>query len=403
VSVLYCAVPHFVAELARRDRPALGEGPLVVMGPAGRVLGVSAEAAAGGVTAGMAAREAEVRCPEARLLVADPARLRAASEVLLGLLERASPRVEAHGWGAAYADMGDELQTQARAVALLREVGRGIRGEMGDRLQPALGWDSTKFTAQAAARRTPPGHLRAVDARRQRAFLHPLPVGLLPLGADSLQRLRFLGLRSLGQYAALPAGAVWQQFGRAGMLARRCARGEDDRPVVPRDRAPQLSAAIEFDPPLVDRARLVAALAHLVGPLLAELRANLQACDRLRLAVTFDDGGRGDPAVQERERAFLLPVSEEGRVVEALGRLLDGLRWPGPAAGLAVTLAGIQEAVAEQLALFPLEDERAEALQQVGRYLAARFGANCLRRAVLARPGAPLPEWRTGWLEGEGG
>ena len=112
---MYCAVPHFVAELARRDRPDLGEGPLVVMGPAGRVLGVSAEAAACGVAAGMAAREAEVSCSGAHLLEADPAQVRAASEVLLGLLERASPRVEAHGWGAAYADLGDELKTQASA------------------------------------------------------------------------------------------------------------------------------------------------------------------------------------------------------------------------------------------------------------------------------------------------
>ena len=40
---------------------------------------------------------------------------------------------------------------------------------------------------------------------------------------------------------------------------------------------------------------------------------------------------------------------------------------------------------------------------RLDRYLAARFGANCLRRAVLAQPGAPLPEWRAGWLEGEKG
>ena len=57
--------------------------------------------------------------------------------------------------------------------------------------------------------------------------------------------------------------------------------------------------------------------------------------------------------------------------------------------------------VVEQLCLFPLEDERRLKLREVQRYLAARFGGNCLRRAVLAQPGAPLPEWRVGWLEEE--
>jgi protein ImuB len=393
VSVLYCRVPHFVAGLARRDRPELGDRPLVLVGAEGRVLGASAEAAACGVAAGMTAHEAEVRCPEACLLEADVARCRSESEALWQLLEQASDRVEPHGWGAAYAELGD-LRRQADVVAVVQEVGRSVRREMSDQLQPALGWDSTKFTAQAAARRTEPGRLRAVERAGQKGFLQPLPVSLLPLASDTLRRLGFLGLRTLGQYAALPPAAVWQQFGRAGKLAQRCARGEDDRPVVPRWQAPQLSAAVEFDEPLVARERLVAALECLVAPLLAELRAGFQACGQVRLAVHFDDGDS-----QERERTFLLPVADEGFVVRTLANLLDGLRWSSPATGLAVTLAQVQEVVAEQLTLFPLQNERESKLQEVQRYLATRFGANCLRRAVLAQPGAPLPEWRVGWLE----
>jgi nucleotidyltransferase/DNA polymerase involved in DNA repair len=393
MSVLYCVVPHFVTALVRRDSPELKEQPVAIVGVEGRVLDASAEAAACGITAGMTGREASVRCPAASLVEADIARCRAGSEVLLQVLERASPRVEPHGWGAAYVEL-DNLKGPGTAAARLQEVGQAVRREMGDALQPALGWDSTKFTAQAAARRTPPGRLRTVSRAEQKRFLYPLPVSLLPLAADTLQRLGFLGLRTLGQYATLPGAAVGQQFGRAGVLAQQCARGEDDRPIVPRWQAPQLAARVEFEVPLVERERLVAAMRRLVAPLLSGLRDSLQACGQVRLAVNFDDG-----TVQERERTFLLPVAGEERVVEVLGQLLDGLKWSTPAAGLAVTLAQIQDIAAEQLTLFPLRDERETRLQEVQRYLAARFGANCLRRAVLARPGAPLPEWRTGWLE----
>jgi hypothetical protein len=114
--------------------------------------------------------------------------------------------------------------------------------------------------------------------------------------------------------------------------------------------------------------------------------------------------------------------------VQVIGELLDKMHWPSGATGLAVTLAQIQDVVVEQLALFPLEDERKTRLQEVERYLATRFGhppfggspfgisskansppadpppaGNRLRRPVLTQPNAPLPEWRVSWQGMEGG
>jgi nucleotidyltransferase/DNA polymerase involved in DNA repair len=393
---LYCIIPHFAASLVQRDRPELANQPLVLVGPEGRVFDTTAEVEGSGVVAGMPARTAQVLCPEGHLLEMDPAPCRAELESLFQVLEEHSAGVEPHGWGAAYADLDDLARDSTAAVELLREIGRAVRKEIGAALQPALGWDKSKFTAQAAARHTRPGRLRAVAGAQERAFLNPLPVELLPLASDVQQRLRFLGLRTLGQYAALPAGAVWQQFGRAGKLAQRCARGEDDRPVIPRGQVPHLSATLELEAPLLERERLLAALKHLATPLLSELRADLQACGQARLAVQFEDG-----STQERVRTFLLPVTQEERAMPALEQLLDGMHWTAGAMILAVKLEQIQEAVIEQKTLFPLEDEREGRLRAVERYLTIRFGANRLRHAVLDRPGAPLPEWRAGWLPEE--
>jgi len=193
------------------------------------------------------------------------------------------------------------------------------------------------------------------------------------------------GLRTLGQYGALPSSAVWEQFGRAGRLAQRCARAEDDRPVVPRTQERRLSAECEFEMPVVERERLLGALRQLVSLPLAELRGELQACGQVRLTVRSADG-----TAEERERA---------RIMLALGQLLDGMCWRVGAQALEVTLERIQDAVAEQLTIFPAENEKERKLREVQRYLAARFGTHRLRRAVLAQPGARLPEWRVGWLD----
>jgi nucleotidyltransferase/DNA polymerase involved in DNA repair len=267
---------------------------------------------------------------------------------------------------------------------------------MGDALQPALGWDSTKFTAQAATQYTQPGRLLAVATLRERTFLQPLPVTLLPLGQDTLQRLGFLGLRTLGQYAALPPGAVWQQFGRSGRLAQRCARGEDDRPVVPRSQRRRLAAHCDLEDPLVEQERLLAAVRRLIAPLLLELRESLQACGHVRLTVHFDSGA------QERAHSFLFPTADERRTVLILAQLLSQMHWCTGATGLEVALEGIQDAVVEQLPLVSTATEQKRQLCEVQRYLTARFGASRLRRAVLSQPSAPLPEWRVAWLAGEG-
>jgi hypothetical protein len=180
-----------------------------------------------------------------------------------------------------------------------------------------------------------------------------------------------------------------------------------------------LAADIDFETPLVERERLLVALRRLLSPLLAELRDNLQACGHVRLVARLDDG-----STQEQERAFLFPVSEEERIVRALGQLLDGMEGRGtfsqsptmdnPRGGivsLGVALTQIQDAVAEQLTLFPLaggalEAEKKEKLREVERYLATRFGTSSfgngrLRRAAMVQPGAPLPEWRIGWQAGD--
>lgn len=396
MSILYCAVPYFAVALARRDNPDLKEHPLVLVGPEGRVFGVSAEAAACGVGVGLTARAAETRCPEARLLEADLTRCRDEFEVLLQVLERSSSHVEPHGWGAAYVDLGDLIRKHRDAVACCQQVGRAVRRELGQALQPALGWDSGKFTAQTAARRTRPGRLLVVDAPKERTFLRPLPVTLLPLPRDALQRLGFLGLRTLGQYAALPLPAVIVQFGRAGRLAHRCARGEDDRPVIPRRQATRQTMGCELDAPLADRERLLAILRRLLSPALKGLQGDLKACGQVRLRLHFDDGN-----TQERTRTFLFPTADEDQIVRILGQLLDGMHWQAYTVALGVALEQIQDVVMEQLTLFPAESERELKLREVQRYLIARFGANRLQRAVVVQPGAPLAEWRVGWLEGE--
>jgi len=152
-------------------------------------------------------------------------------------------------------------------------------------------------------------------------------------------------------------------------------------------------ADCDLEDPMAEKGQLLAVLRRLVSPLLAELRGNLQACGLVRLTVHF-----ADHSTHEREHAFLFPTVAEARVMLALEQLLCQMRWQAGAMALEVALERIQDAVVDQLPLIPADSEQKRKLGEVQRYLAARFGANRLRRAILSQPAAPLPEWRIHWI-----
>lgn len=122
------------------------------------------------------------------------------------------------------------------------------------------------------------------------AFLSPLPVAATGLPADAADRLALVGLRTLGDLAALPRGALGDYLGSAGPALETLARGEDDRPLVP-TRAPLvLTARRDLDWSLDNRAQLATLLTRLLTPLLATLRQQGLGATRAILTLSGERG-----------------------------------------------------------------------------------------------------------------
>ena len=121
------------------------------------------------------------------------------------------------------------------------------------------------------------------------AFLASQPVGSLedPELADLLPRL---GIRTLGEFAVLPAIEAGNRFGAQGAVAHRLARGLDPRPLVPRPPSADLSVSVEFDPPAEQSEPVVFAAKALAEQMHAGLAARGLACVRVQAQVTCADG-----------------------------------------------------------------------------------------------------------------
>jgi protein ImuB len=391
MSVLCCRIPDFLLALAYRQNPGWAGRPVALLGPDERVWAASPEAQREGVQVQMRPPQAQLCCRDLLLRPLDVAACQAEQDAFLATVATWELPVEPQEWGAAYVDLHTLASTRTAVQPLALELGRAVRTALGEPLQPALGWDSGKFTARAAATQASPGRLRLVDKADEVRFLAPLPISLLPLPAPHRQQLHWLGIRTLGQFAALPPAAVWQRFGAAGKLAQQWAQGKDRRPVCGGVPARPGEAAAELDPPAHQLQPVVNALLASLQPALARWAKQLEGLRHLRVQVAFVGG-----ATRTLDLTFVEPASQPGRVQAALVQRLCASSWPAPVQSVRWQALATGELAAPQLSLLtePVSPApRLVALNEVAHKLLPRYGTLFFRAAV-ADPRHPIPERR---------
>ncbi|MGO9785122.1 MAG: DNA polymerase Y family protein [Streptosporangiaceae bacterium] len=146
-----------------------------------------------------------------------------------------------------------------------------------------------QFAAGLAARAVrPDGTGVVVPPGGARQFLAPYPVHVLAAPALAGQLAR-LGIRTLRDLAALPARDVASRFGAEGTAVQRVARGQEARRLAAGPPQADLSARLEFDPP-VHAEPAVFAAKGLAEQMLAGLASRGLSCVRVRVEVTGTDG-----------------------------------------------------------------------------------------------------------------
>ena len=195
----------------------------------------------------------------------------------------------------------------------------------------------------------------------------------------------------MGQFARLPAAAVWQRFGAAGKLAQQWAQGHDSRPVQPVHTQVAQPATVVIDPPSGLLQPAVDAVMAALRPLLAERSAGLEGIRRLRLKFRFVDATE-----RMEEITFVEPVSQPARVQTALVQRFCAVHWPAELQAVQWTLLESGELATRQLTLFDSAPDRLAPLADVADKLAGRYGAIFFHGNLTAAH-HPLAERRGEW------
>jgi DNA polymerase-4 len=302
VSVLHVNVSAFPIEVERLADRRLRGRPVAVAAsssPRAPLLYVSPEAFGAGIYRGMARREARHWERSLICLTPNDRLYQQAQQKLIEVVSRFTPVLEPMRLGSVFLDMtGTELLFGKAAEAASK-----IRAELlrNLSLDPTLGVARNKLVSRVATKVMRPHGLYQVYEGHEAEFLHPLAVDYLP-GVGSVtsgKLLRELGIRRIGELAAIPVPLLVQLFGKAGVELHDKASGEDHSLVrdTAREMPRQIQQGIIFSEPTNDDDRLLAELWHLCERVGNTLRTAGEVASRSYLEGVYVDGLRIDRKV----------------------------------------------------------------------------------------------------------
>ncbi len=388
VPMLACVtIPGFELRAALRARPRLALEPAALAPVPGTepLLGpVTAVAEAAGVRPGMRLGEALATCPSLVLVDPDPAAAEEEWESVLRRLEDAGFAVETVEPGVVlFETKGVERLYGGVQPALERAL-----AAVGTAWDPRAGVGQRRFAALAAASVARPGQIVIVEGERERDFLAPLPLSLLPLAPERYAELEGLGVRRLGDLARLPGGAVAERLGPEGRRAWRLARGGERRRVRGRAPAVELAEALSFPEAVANELTLRRALGALLDRLLARPERAGRPFRKVAVSARLVGGGSWRRTATLRDA-----TAERGRLRAALGPKLAEL--PEPVVELRLEAIELADHVGRQLALVPpAGEELGSRLREGLRQVKASTGTGSVCAVVEVAPWSRIPESR---------
>jgi DNA polymerase IV len=387
-TILHADADSFYASVEQRDDPRLRGRPVIV--GAGVVLAASYEAKAHGVRTAMGGALARRLCPRAVVVTPRMAAYAEASKAMYAVFDDITPVVEGLSIDEAFLDVRGMRRLAGSPVEIAARLRREVRDRVG--LPVTVGVARTKFLAKVASGVAKPDGLLVVPPDRELTFLHALPVERLwGVGVVTAERLRRLGIATVGQVAAVSEAVLVSILGRAaGRQLHALAHNRDPRRVQPGRRRGSIGAQCALGRRRRSPEDVDAVLLGLVDRVTRRMRAAGRAGRTVVLRLRFDDFSRAT-------RSFTLnEATAETRIVLDTSRAL--LATAGPLIDrqgltlIGVAVGNLENDVPRQLRL-PFDGRGGLSLDLAVDEIRARFGLESITRAVLLgrRPGLTVP------------
>lgn len=305
----------------------------------GIILEANHAAAACQIFAGMTTTQAMAHDRRVLILPRAPDQEVCLSQLLVERGLALSPEIEVSPEGFCVANLQNVAagtcwqQLADTQIALLRAQG----------LAAQVGLASTPDLAILAAK----GAIRhAAIVYDGPAFVAPLPIQALEPSLALTEILRDWGIRTVGEFLALPGSDVSERLGSEAQALRRKVSGQHKRPLQIVRTPPDYAEAFDFDYEVDTTEPLLFLLRRFLEALCDRLRTVYRVAQSLRLSIPLDDGSR-------HERVFCIPAptADVEVLFRVLATYLETLQLPQRPVGVRLRIEPALPA-RDQLSLF---------------------------------------------------
>jgi protein ImuB len=145
-----------------------------------------------------------------------------------------------------------------------------------------------------------------VPASQEGRFLSPLPLKTMIASLADVEELRgnevveilaLWGIRTFGEFAALPGAGVSERLGEEGLRLQKLARGEGNRHLNPLRPTPGYSQKAELEHAISFQEPLLFILASLTNQLCVNLNANGLAASEMRIHMRLENGSEYNQSI----------------------------------------------------------------------------------------------------------
>jgi DNA polymerase-4 len=362
--ILLVDMDAFFASVEQAHHAHLRGKPVIVCGDPGRrgvVTAASYEARPFGVHAGMPIGEARRLCPHAEYVEGNPDKYVALSLKLLELYLQWTPDVEPFSVDEAFVGLSARVTDLDTAAGIAREIQQAISERYG--LGASIGVGPNKLIAKMAAGVEKPRGLVVMDEERFRAHFWPAGAQeMWGVGPKLAERMRSLGILTVGDLAHAPTEVLQAEFGIIGPQLREAAWGRDDTPLVPYHQgldAKSMGHEVTLGEDSADRGFLEGTLLRLSDQVARRLRSEGYLG---RVAVLKLRDHRFQTVIRQRALAV---ATDDHRVLFEIVRGLWEKHWTGgPLRLLGVSLSGLSRAQEGRQAELFTPDQRVDRLTQ---------------------------------------
>ncbi|HCD09789.1 MAG TPA: DNA polymerase IV [Thermoanaerobacter sp.] len=227
--IIHVDMDAFFASVEQHDNPEYKGKPVIVGGLSGRgvVSTCSYEARKYGIHSAMPMYMARKLCPHGIFLSVRRKRYEEVSAQIFDILYSITPLVEPVSIDEAYLDVTD-IDKNPEIIAL--EIKKKVKETTG--LTISAGVSYNKFLAKLASDWNKPDGFMVITEDMIPDILKPLPVSkVYGIGQKSEERLKSMGINTIGDLLKLSQENLVEIFGKAGVEIYLRIRGIDERPV----------------------------------------------------------------------------------------------------------------------------------------------------------------------------